>query len=414
MILRARLVLPMVGPPIGNGAVTIAGNRIKSVGRWRDLAAGTFGQRLDLGDAILMPGLVNAHCHLDYTNMAGHFPAPKLFIDWLKLITSTKSEWTAAEYTASWLAGAEMLLRTGTTTVGDIEAVPQLLPAVWNSTPLRVISFLELIGLTKRRPPQRVLQEALDQIATLSHGRCYAGLSPHAPYSTVTQLLRSSAEAARRQGLLLCTHVAESQSEFSMFTHGRGDMFDWMRRSGREMSDCGLGSPVRHLERCGLLRKNLLATHANYLARGDAALLAKRRVSVVHCPRSHAFFDHSPFPLRRLRGAGVNVCLGTDSLATVIKPRRQSVELDMFAEMRALADRNPWLPSRAILRMATLNGAHALGQPGRLGQLSSGALADLIALPLVVKPGHAADAVLEYRGAVAASMIDGQWAVPPL
>jgi aminodeoxyfutalosine deaminase len=413
MILRARTVLPMTRPAIADGAVLISGERIQQVGRWRDLSGETSNGSVDLGEVILMPGFVNAHCHLDYTHMAGQFPPPKDFIDWLKLITTTKAQWSAAEYRASWLSGAEMLVRTGTTSVGDIEAVPQLLPQVWDLTPLRIVSFLEMIGITGRRPPERVLQEALDKIQTLPHQRCVVGLSPHAPYSTVPALLDQAAEVARRQGWLLCTHVAESKPEFLMFTKARGDMFEWLQRSGREMSDCGLGSPVKHLERCGALRRNLLATHVNYLARGDAALLAQRKVSVVHCPRSHAYFGHEPFPLSRLFRAGVNVCLGTDSLASVIKIRRQDPELDMLAEMRVLADRQRWLSPKTILRMATVAGAQALARGDVLGQFSPGALADVIALPGPAKPMRAAEAVLEHRGRVAASMIGGAWVIPP-
>ena len=413
MILRARVVLPVSGPPIENGAVTISGHRLRSIGRWRDLARTGGTRSVDLGEVVLMPGLVNSHCHLDYTHMAGQFPNPKCFTDWLKLITSTKADWTAADYTASWTCGAAMLLRTGTTTVADIEAVPQLLPAVWDLTPLRVISLIEMIGITRRRLPASILQEALDKIAALKHDRCSTGLSPHAPYSTLGELLERSAEAARRHQLPVCTHVAESQTEFAMFRFGRGDMFDWLRRSGREMSDCGQGSPVQHLERWGLLRPNLLATHANYLARGDAALLNRRQVSVVHCPRSHAYFRHEPFPLNRLMRAGVNVCLGTDSLASVVKLRRQTIELDMFAEMRALADRHPWLSPTAILRMATIHGARALGRAGAIGQLAAGALADLVAVPVASQPRRLAEALLSHRGPVSASMIQGRWALPP-
>lgn len=413
MILRARLVLPIIGPAIRDGGIVVSGSRIKAVGRWRDLTGNTTAQCVDLGDVILMPGLVNAHCHLDYTNMAGQFAPHIHFIDWLKLITSTKAQWTTAEYMESWLSGAQMLVRTGTTTVADIEAVPQLLPEVWDRTPLRIISLLEMIGITQRRPPETVLQEALEKISRLGHQRCSAGLSPHAPYSTVAQLLRISAEAARRRGWLLCTHLAESCTEFEMFKGAQGDMFEWLRRSGREMADCGMVSPVEHLERCGLLHQNLLATHVNYLARGDAALLAKRRVSVVHCPRSHAFFRHDPFPFDRLTRAGINVCLGTDSLSTVAKPPRQPIELDLFAEMRLFAERHDWVSSSEILRMATVRAARALSRQGSIGELSSGAFADIIALRVAPKKQRVADAVLEHRGAVAASMIDGQWAVPP-
>jgi cytosine/adenosine deaminase-related metal-dependent hydrolase len=345
--------------------------------------------------------------------MAGQFPPPKLFIDWLKLITTAKSQWTTEDYTASWASGAAMLLRTGTTTVADIEAVPELLPRVWDSTPLRIISFLEMIGITPRRPPEKVLQEALDKMASLVGKRCQAGLSPHAPYTAVPRLLENTAEVARRKGWLLCTHLAESKTEFTMFAEGRGDMFDWLERSGRSMSDCGLGSPVQHLERHGVLRENLLATHVNYLSHGDAALLAKRKVTVVHCPRSHSYFSHDAFPLQRLLRAGVNVCLGTDSLASVSKARRQQVELDMLSEMRVLADRHPWLSAQAILRLCTVNAARALGQPATLGQLAPRALADIIALPLAEKPRTISENILEYQGPVAASMIGGTWAIAP-
>lgn len=413
MILRARAVLPMVGPAIRDGGVVISGRRIKALGRWRDLPRSRTAKVLDLGEVVLMPGLINAHCHLDYTNMAGQFAVPRDFTDWLKLITTTKAQWSLTDYKQSWLAGAQMLLRTGCTTVADIEAVPQLLPEVWDQTPLRVISLLEMIGITSRRLPETVLEEALNSIARLNHKRCCGGLSPHAPYSTVAQLLRRSAETAQHRGWLLCTHVAESATEFEMFKHGRGQMYEWLRRSGRDMADCGMNSPVQHLERCGLLRKNLLATHVNYLARPDARLLAQSHASVVHCPRSHAYFRHAPFPLKRLLRARVNVCLGTDSLASVIQPRRESIELDLFAEMRVLANNHPWLSSAAILRMATLNGARALGRRGLAGELSPGAKADLIALRAPVRRRNLAEAVLEHKGPVAASMIDGQWALPP-
>jgi aminodeoxyfutalosine deaminase len=413
MILRARVVLPMSRPAIRDGAVITLGNRVEAVGRWRDLSAAKAGGVVDLGESVLLPGLVNAHCHLDYTQMAGQFPPPRLFTDWIKLITATKAGWTYSEFARSWRSGAEMLLRTGTTTVADIEAVPQLLPEVWGSTPLRVFSFLEMIGITSRRPPRLVLKEVETRIATLRHPRCSVGLSPHAPYSTVPELLRLAARTARRRRLLVCTHVAESAPEFALFTRGEGEMFDWLQRSGRDMSDCRLGSPVEHLERCGLLDTNLLAIHANHLGPRDPGLLGERGVSVVHCPRSHFYFRHGPFPLRRLARAGVNICLGSDSLASVYKSRHQHVELNLFEEMRALAGREGSLSSRTLLRMATLNGARALGMQGNLGEIAPRAFADLIALPLPARSSNIYDAVVRHEGPVAASMIDGQWAIAP-
>ena len=413
LLLRARFVLPVSRPPIRDGAALIVGRRIAAVGRWRELASRSPKETLDLGDRVLMPGLINAHCHLDYTDMAGQFPPPKVFSDWLKGITEAKAGWGYSDYLESWLNGARMLVRTGTTSVADIEAVPQLLPKVWEGTPLRVFSFLELIGIKGAKQPRAVVHEAAARIAALKHARGGVGLSPHAPYSTVPELLRLSAQTARRRNWRLTTHLAESALEFEMFKQGRGPMFDWLQRSGRDMLDCGLGSPVKHLERCGVLSDNLLAAHVNYLAQGDAALLGRRRVHVVHCPRCHFYFHHDKFPLGRLARAGVNVCLGTDSLASVYKARRQKVELNLFEEMRALATNEPSLSARKIVQMATLNGARALGLGGQAGELAEGCFADLIALPFAGKAADIYDGVLHHAGDVAASMIDGEWAMEP-
>ena len=198
-----------------------------------------------------------------------------------------------------------------------------------------------------------------------------------------------------------------------MFMRARGQMFNWLQRNERNLSDCGLGSPVQHLARHQTLGENLLAIHVNCLARGDAALLGRHGAHVVHCPRSHDYFRHPPFLRKRLTKAGVNICLGTDSLATVRKTRKQNPELSMFDEMRELAASDPKLPPAEILRMATVNGARALGRAGQIGELSKNALADLIAIPAGAKISDACEAVLAHDGPVGASMIDGNWVVPP-
>ena len=413
MILRARVVLPVSRPPIEDGALCLLGNRITWTGAWRDLSRAGRGSALDLGETILLPGLINSHCHLDYTSMAGQISPPKTFVDWLKLITTGKSGWTYSDFAQSWLDGAKMLLRTGTTTVGDVEMAPELIPDVWSATPLRIFSFLEMTGVRSHATATGIVSEALEKIASLPRGRCRLGLSPHAPYSTTPELLRLAAESARRKRLRLTTHVAESEEEFEMFRHGRGKMFDWIARNGRNMSDCGLGSPVQHLERCGALGKNLLAIHVNYLGTGDAQLLSRRKTSVVHCPRSHAYFKHRQFPLGELGFYGINLCLGTDSLASVQPARKQALELNLFEEMRQLAASVPALAPETILRMATINGARALGFQGRLGELAPNALADLIAIPYAGRIDACLEAVVQHRGNVAASMIGGRWAITP-
>ena len=413
MILRARTVLPVSQPPIENGAVVISGNRIRAVAPWPELKLEADEPVLDLGDVILLPGLVNAHCHLDYTDMAGELPPPKTFTDWIPLITAAKSNWSYSEYARSWLHGARMLLRTGTTTVADIEAMPDLLPETWDATALRVFSFLEMTGIRARRDPKDILREAVVKIDSLNHARCSASLSPHAPYSTLPELLRLSAALARRRKWRLSAHLAESSEEFEMFTRARGKMFAWLKRNDRDNADCGLGSPVKHFVRNKMLGENLIAIHVNLLAHGDARLLGKHHVHVVHCPRSHAYFRHPPFRRERLAKAGVNICLGTDSLATTRKIGKQKPELNMFDEMRQLADSDKTVSPAEIIRMATVNGARALGLAGEAGQLSKGTAADLIAVPFDGKISSVYESVLAHTGNICASMIDGRWAIPP-
>ncbi|MFO1486933.1 MAG: amidohydrolase family protein [Verrucomicrobiota bacterium] len=413
MIVRARVVLPLSRPPIQDGAVLIYGNRVARVGRWKDLSGDDRDEVFDLGDSILLPGLVNAHCHLDYTDMAGQFPPQKTFTDWIKLLIVAKAQWNYSEYAESWLNGARMLTRTGTTTVGDFEAVPELLPEVWQATPLRVVSFLELTGVKSRRQPSAILRDALETIESLPAHRSRARIAPHAPYSTAPELLRVSARAARERNWPMSVHVAESALEFAMFRHAAGEMHDWLLKNHRDMSDCGLGSPVQHLQRCGAIGEHLLAVHVNYLEGRDAALLGRQKASVVHCPRSHRYFQHGPFPFRELTRAGANICLGTDSLASVEKKKREEIELNLFTEMQTFAAAQPKVAPKKILQMATVNGARALGMTGQIGELSEGAFADAVAIPYRGKLKAVYETVLQHQGDVSASIIDGQWAVTP-
>jgi cytosine/adenosine deaminase-related metal-dependent hydrolase len=410
MLLRARTVLPICAPPIDDGAVLIFGERILKVGRWIDLRSFNTEETVDLGDSVLLPGLINAHCHLDYTDMAGQLTAGTHFSDWIKAIIARKAEWSYADFAMSWLHGAKMLLHSGTTTVVDIEAVPELLPDVIQSTPLRVISCLELLSVRSKQSGRQLVEDAVETLRPLKTN-C-AGLSPHAPYSTTPGLLRAAAAAARDEGWLLTTHVAESADEFEMYGNASGAMFDWLK-SQRDMSDCGDCSPVAHLARHDALAPNFLAVHANYLAPGDAQLLACSGSGVVHCPRSHAFFRHDPFPLMELEQAGVNICLGTDSLGTIRKSRTEPLALNMFSEMRAFAKTFPSMKPERILRAATLDAAKALNRGGELGLISPNALADLIALPFSGSKLDAPEAVVEHRDDVLASMIRGEWAINP-
>jgi cytosine/adenosine deaminase-related metal-dependent hydrolase len=412
MLLRARIVVPVSRPPIEDGGVEVSAGRIAWAGRWNDRPAVAGDEVQDLGESVLLPGLVNSHCHLDYTDMAGLLPPPKHFTDWIKAIVALKASWTIEDFAASWRHGARTLLDTGTTTVADVEAVPELLPAAWDDTPLRVISFRELISLRSREAARELVERSVNDCLGLPRSEGRVGLSPHAPYTATPELLEQAARATQRRGWRLVTHVAESEEEFMMFRYGKGAMFDWLKGQ-RNMSDCGQGSPVQFLERCGYLDSNVLAVHANYLDRRDAPLLAANGVSVVHCPRSHDYFRHLKFPRQELEMARVNVCLGTDSLASVRKESGRAPRLSLLAEMRALARAAPDLDPEKILRMATVNGARALGRAGAIGEISRGAAADLIALPNLGPSTDVFEAVIHHADKIAASMIGGEWAIEP-
>ena len=399
----------MVDLPIENGALIVENGRIRWIGRWRECPAEAGSKVIDLGEVAVMPGLINAHCHLDYTDMAGKIPPPKDFPDWVKTILSFKSHWSFSEYAESWLKGAAMLLNSGTTTVADIEAVPELPPETWHSTPVRFVSFFELTGVKSQRHPDDLLKEAFDWITNLPDLPGKEGaLSPHALYSTNPELLRKAATAARDRNCLLTTHLAESESEFQMFTDASGPFYDWLKGQ-RNMSDCRTGSPVQLAHSYGLFGPNFIAAHVNYLAPGDAELLGQSRASVVHCPRSHDYFQHAPFKYGELSNAGVNICLGTDSLASSRKDSAQSPELNLWNEMRLFARNYPAVSPGEIFRLTTLNPARALQKQTELGALQRGFHGDCVALTYSgpVTEGRLYEELL-YTGSVREVFIAGE------
>ena len=377
MILRARCILPIGETPIDNGALLIDSGQIKWIGPWRQCDTVDTGPVTDLGEVALIPGLINAHCHLDYTNMAGQIPPPKYFPDWVKTILSFKAHWSFTEFAESWLKGARMLLESGVTTVADIESVPELLKEVWSSTPLRLISFLEMTGVKSQRPTQEILDETIEQIEALEKNeRKETGFSPHSLYATTPDLVEQSAKIARERNWLLCTHLAESESEYRMFVEAGGPFYDWLKGQ-RNMDDCGKGSPIKMAHEYGLLGPDLLAVHVNYLAMGDVDLLARTRTSVAHCPRSHDYFSHDAFPYDTLTKANVNVCLGTDSLASTRKANGKEPVLNLWNEMRLFGSKHAGVSPREIFELVTLNPAKAFGKSNSIGQLKTSAQADV-------------------------------------
>ena len=394
MILRAKWVVPVATPPIENGAVAVEGDTVTAIGPSSDV---TGGDVRDLGEVVLAPGLINAHCHLDYTAFVNQVEWRGSFIEWILQLVALKQLKSEKQYLAGFKAGSEQLLKSGTTTVVNIESFPPLIDQI--VTPLRVVWCLELIDFKRTDTPEQLIADAVAVVD--AHPGLRFGLSPHAPYTASAELYRLAARYARGRHLLLTTHLAESEEEDDMFRRGTGHMYDYFSRAGRDMADCKHHGPVQMLQEMEGLTPECLVAHANCLTPVDVKLFAQTGAHIVHCPRTHRFFRRPTPLLESLVHAGVNVCLGTDSLAS-------NDQLSMFAEMQELARTFPRWSAEQIFALATVNAAKALNQPDKLGKIAPGATADLIAVPLdgpIVDPY---EAVVFAEKPVCFSMIEGK------
>ena len=401
MILRARTVITNTGAPIENGAVAIVGNRIAAVGGFDEIRAAYDGETTDLGEQVLMPGLVNAHCHLDYTMMRRAINPQRTFTEWIIRINALKRSLDNNDYRAAIAKGFSELKQWGTTTVANIESFPELLPDM-PPPPIRTWWFFEMIDVRHRLAGEETIAGTLGFFDQRPDWLGGFGLSPHAPYTASGKLYELTADTAEKLGMPVTTHVAESREEWEMFRDKRGELHEFMQKLGRWMFDNQeQRTPLAHVAAHARLGPRWLLAHMNELDDSDFTLLAAmpQKPSIVHCPGSHRYFRHTRFPLTKLRSIGVNVCLGTDSLASTLT-------LSMFDEMRILSRQEPQLDPSEILKMATLNGAMALGIEA--GKIASAALADLIALPHADNAREVHAAVIENREPVAWMMLDGK------
>jgi aminodeoxyfutalosine deaminase len=377
MIIRARFVVTMDGAPIENGAVAVSGNRIVDVGRFDDIRTRSAGNTLDLGEQVLLPGLINAHCHLDYSCLRGKIAPQKSFTDWIRAINAEKSELSPKDYVASINDGFEEAKRFGTTAIANLTAFPELISQV--QPPIRTCWFAELIDI---RAPERANELVDSAIESLGRGAPW-GLAPHALFTASSNLFRRCEEIAQREHILLTTHLAESREEMEMFRAASGPLYEFIESIGRPMNDCGKKTPLAlFLDLIGSggspNRPNLswIVAHLNELTEKDLEVLERSnsKFHVVHCPRSHNYFGHSPFAFDRLRSFGFNICLGTDSLAS-------NESLSLFAEMRAFQKEFSSVSAEEIFQMVTVNPARALRCENSSGQIRPGFRADLIAVP---------------------------------
>jgi aminodeoxyfutalosine deaminase len=401
MIYRAKKVITMDGAPIEDGAVAVEGGRVADAGRYTELRPRRGGEVIDLGEVVLLPGLINAHCHLDFTALRGAIAPQRSFADWIVQINALRHEFSDDEFLESILRGFEEARRWGTTTIANIESMPGLLTRM-PAPPLRTWWFAELIDVRPQLPLREIVEDALGCRRGKENWLGGFGLSPHAPYTVSPELSRLAKEAAKQNGVLLTMHLAESAEEMEMFRDGRGRLFDLLQDLARPMDDCGAGkTPLAVMLEREVIDEHWIVVHLNELAEEDFARLeTSPRFHIAHCPRSSRYFQHRPFALQKLTELGFNVCLGTDSLAS-------NSSLSLFAEMQMLRDAHPWLAPERILEMATANPARALQQDRALGKIRAGFQADLIALPIENFSGDIFDEVIAWRHPVRWMLVAG-------
>jgi aminodeoxyfutalosine deaminase len=375
----------MDGAPIENGAVAVSENQIADVGEFDEIRTRNAGEIIDLGEQALLPGLINAHCHLDYTCLRGKIPPRRSFTDWIRAINAEKAKLSPDDYVASINEGFAEVKRFGTTTIANLTAFPELIPQI--HAPIRQWWFAELIDIRAPEQANKLIDRAMKSLGGARSPGALWGLAPHALFTASKDLYRRCEEIARRQNVLLTTHLAESREEMQMFHDKSGPLYEFIKSIGRPMDDCGNKTPLGLFVDArpstflgtGLGRAvpQSIVVHLNELTESDFELLERSNSTfhVVHCPRSHNYFAHSRFAFERLRALRFNICLGTDSLAS-------NENLSLFAEMRAFQKTFPSVSPKEILEMTTVNPACALRQESALGQIIRSAHADLLAVPL--------------------------------
>jgi len=361
-VYSADWVVSAEGESIADGAVAVEGATISAVGTRDELGE---GERFD--GAVILPGLVNAHSHLEYAVYAG-FGDGAAFDEWLAVHIERKSRIGVDEMTAIARLGAAECLASGITTVGDASFSGAAATAC-DDVGLRAIVYIEVFGAGTSQISERYAAHR-DRVAGSLSDRVQIGISPHTVYTASLELWQAAVELDVR----LMTHFSESELELEWTRTGRGPL-----ESVRPGS-------IRELAQHGLLVDRLIAAHCVHVDAGELALLAEHNVAVAHCPRSNALLGCGIAPLRELLAAGIRVGLGTDSPAS-------TPSFDMFEELRTclmaarVRDRRPdVISARTALELATLGSARALGLDAQIGSLAPGKRADLTVVSLEGTP----------------------------
>ena len=400
-VYAARWVLPVDAAPIEDGEVVIEDGVIAAVRSARTPASG----RRDLGEAVLMPGLVNAHSHLEYTALRG-FLEDVPFFPWIRALTAAKAALKPEDWLWSARLGAMECLAAGVTTLGD-NTDAGVTMRVLTETGLRGTVYQELFGIDHREPVAPILESLRVKIAAhrrLASGRVSVGVSPHALYTIRPALFAALDEYVAGEGLPTSLHIAESGSESALTERGEGPFAEMYTRRGITWEAPRM-TPTRYAADLGALGPSTLAVHCVHQTLADIALLATTGAAVIHCPKSNAKLGAGVAPLAVwLRTPGLRLGLGTDSAVS-------NNTLDLFEEMRfallmqrAATQEVEAVTARDVARMATLGGAEAMGLSHLIGSLTPGKRADLIAVRLD-RP-HAVPATDPYSALVYTARAD--------
>lgn len=371
-----------------NCSLLLRGGAIEAVlDRRQGERLGADSAYLQISADLVLPGLINAHCHLEYTGMEGRLPRGRVpFGEWIGLIQDAKSGASSPDAGEAVRTGANRLLLGGCTTVIDSLSQPQL-AALYDDLPIRTFLLYEVLGLTESRAEGTLAaaEAKLAEERSSSPLRLGEGLNPHAPYSVGEHLAHRLGDLFReRPGLSCAWHLGETPDETELLERGSGSIAEFLRkreipfppRTVAALPGTAVHSaPVRYLQEHGLLASCDLAFHGNCLARSDLPLFAAPR-AIVHCPGTHAYFERPAFDLENYLRGGANVCLGTDSLAS-------SDTLSMWEVLQLIANAYPSLGTTQLLDLATRNAACTKPLAGTalpLGVIAPQAAADLLLL----------------------------------
>lgn len=386
-LLSAAYVLPITSAAIPDGAVVVDEGRILAVGKKAALANQYPGaQPEEFPNAVLMPGLINAHTHLDLLNFDGKSASGQAveFFDWLLLSWQHRKKLTPAARRQCIDDGIRQLLRAGTTCVGDTGQYVGVIAQAANA-PMRMVLFPEMVsgGDEAALDGFEGAFSQVDEILDSKSTRLSAGLAPYAAYTLSRHLLKILSQHARELRIPFKIHVSETFSEMQFFYESSGEIAEKIFPAlgwGNQLPPEHRKTPIQYLDAIGFLEGATLVG-GNHLAEGDLQMIAKSKARLVHSPRSNARLKLGTPPIRKLRDLGVRVALGTDSSGALYS-------LSLWDEMRYILNHYPEAEQPSaddLLKMATLEGAKALGLGDRIGTLEEGKEADLIAVRLTAE-----------------------------